>query len=420
MTSLYCQPILGVYTFFTLDPSRFTLHPSQFNRLSPTLSPLPLISSPSRSRTSQKHSTLLPVFTADRNTASWLPRYTRKELQIFLSVVPVIVVLINVALFGTQYFTDLKIFTLSSLVIGVFMALLWQVLTLVALAIRNHFQRDKDIVKRLGLTILVIILICALASTVVFGFYDYFNFLGYSFSDTRYQWTLGVGVIINIFVTLLHEGVESFDKWKSTLVETEQLKKEYMQSQLLGLKSQVNPHFLFNSLNSLSSLIGENQEKAELFLDEMSKVYRYLLRNVEDQLVTLNTELQFISSYSYLLKVRYGDGINIQVDINKAARQLMVPPLTLQVLVEHAYNTNMISKDQPLKISISTPEEGWLEIRNNIQKKISDDAVTDNSGIENIINKYRLLGQQSVLIKEENGERVYRIPLIPEPETMMA
>jgi two-component system LytT family sensor kinase len=356
---------------------------------------------------------------AERNNIRWLPKYTSKELQIFLSVVPILVIVLNIALFGKQYFTDLKIFIVSSLVIFAVLALLWQLLTVVAITVRNHFYRDKDTVKRLAITILFIALICALASTVIFGTYDYFNFLGYRFNETRYQWTLGVGVVINIFVTLLHEGVESFDKWKATLVETEQLKKEYMQSQLLGLKSQVNPHFLFNSLNSLSSLINENQEKAEIFLDEMSKVYRYLLRNSDDQLVTLETELQFIASYSYLLKVRYGDGINIIVEIDRQNRQQLLPPLTLQVLVEHAYNANMISKDHPLHIHIYTPEHGWMEVKNNIQKKIADENTADNTGIENIINKFRLLCQQSVLIKEIDGQRIIRIPLIPEPEMSM-
>ena len=367
----------------------------------------------------QKHCNLLNPMALKNNHISWLPKYTKKEFQIFLSVVPCLVILLNIALFGKRYFTDIKVFTVSTLVVFVLMSGLWQILTLVAMSTRSHFTKDKDTVKRLALTIFFIALICALSSTILFGTYDYFHFLGYEFNETRYRWTIGIGVIINIFVTFLHVGVDTFDNWKATLVETEQLKKEYMQSQLLGLKSQVNPHFLFNSLNSLSSLINENQEKAEIFLDEMSKVYRYLLRNSDDQLVTLETELQFINSYSYLLKSRYVDGIEISMKINEEDKQQMLPPLTLQVLVEYAHNANMISRDNPLNIRISSLENGWLEIRNNVQKKVVEEEA-DNSGIENISNKFRLLCQQSVIIDEKDGQKIIQIPLIPQSEMSIA
>jgi LytS/YehU family sensor histidine kinase len=147
----------------------------------------------------------------------------------------------------------------------------------------------------------------------------------------------------------------------------------------------------------------------------MSKVYRYLLRNSDDQLVTLETELQFINSYSYLLKSRYVDGIEISMKINEEDKQQMLPPLTLQVLVEYAHNANMISRDNPLNIRISSLENGWLEIRNNVQKKVVEEEA-DNSGIENISNKFRLLCQQSVIIDEKDGQKIIQIPLIPQSE----
>src|SRR5215217_6801615 len=147
------------------------------------------------------------------------------------------------------------------------------------------------------------ILVTALATTLFFWIYKTVHFPGADFNAANYQTALLLGAGVNVFVTFIHEAVSRFEKWKAVLVENEQLKKEYMQSQLLGLKSQINPHFLFNSLNSLSCLINDDEQEAELFLDEMSKVYRYLLRNNDEELVSLHTELDFIRSYFYLLKV---------------------------------------------------------------------------------------------------------------------
>jgi LytS/YehU family sensor histidine kinase len=189
-----------------------------------------------------------------------------------------------------------------------------------------------------------------------------------------------------------------------------------MHSQLIGLKSQVNPHFLFNSLNSLSSLIHDNQSEAENFLDEMSKVYRYLLRSSDEQLVSLDSELHFIKSYFYMLKVRYSGAVNLSVNVDPLMRDKHLPPLTLQILMESAFNLNMISKEMPLTIEITTLENGWLQIKNNIQKRIGDKP--DNTGIENIRNKFRLLCQQSILINDSESSRTIQLPLMNSAETV--
>ncbi len=137
--------------------------------------------------------------------------------------------------------------------------------------------------------------------------YDYINLREMLVKMDNYAWVLSVGIICNLLATSFNEGAAFFEKWRKVVDGAEQLKKENLQSQLEGLKGQVNPHFLFNSLNSLSSLISDDPDKAEKFLDEMSKVYRYLLRTNEDSLTTVEAEMQFIQSYFHLLKTRYGD-----------------------------------------------------------------------------------------------------------------
>jgi len=178
----------------------------------------------------------------------------------------------------------------------------------------------------------------------------------------------------------------------------------------------VNPHFLFNSLNSLSSLISDNEEEAEKFLDEMSKVYRYMLRNDDDHLVTVETELKFLQSYIYLLKARYGDGLRISINVNDADREKCIPPLTLQVIIENAIHQQTISKNSPLEIKIDSGKKHELIVKNNIQLKIVTEMADQETGLDNLIHKYRLLNDSIVLIEESGTERSIILPLITKKE----
>ncbi len=348
-----------------------------------------------------------------------LPKYTSKDHYLFWILVPLFTVLLNVSMFGSRYFGNIQVFLVSGTVVFMMLTVLWFILNYVSRITKSHFARDRSPVRRLAITIILHIIISALVVTTLHWSYDNTGLLGYQFNESRYSWALFTGVIVNTFVTLLNEGIAGFDNWKATMIETEQLKKEYMQSQLLGLKSQVNPHFLFNSLNSLSSLISEDQAKAEKFLDEMSKVYRYLLRNSDDQLVSLETELQFVRSYFYLLKARYSDGIQITYNIDEKDLQLQLPPLTLQMLVEAAYNQNTVSRDRPLKIEVRSLDNGWLRISNNIERKVVEDN-SDQSALENVANKFRLLCQQNIVINKTAEYNIIELPLLRPQEKQLA
>jgi LytS/YehU family sensor histidine kinase len=174
----------------------------------------------------------------------------------------------------------------------------------------------------------------------------------------------------------------------------------------------VNPHFLFNSLNSLSSLISEDEELAEKFLDEMSKVYRYMLRNDDEQLVTLDTELKFVTSYTYLLKARYGDGLQVQVDVDETERKKTLPPLSLQTIIENAITQNTISKSSPLQISIAAKGNGILEVINTLQPKQMTAELDTEAELDNLVNKYELLNEQKVIITDTASQRLIQLPLI--------
>ena len=345
-----------------------------------------------------------------------LPQYTQKDARIIAAVMPVMVFIVNSILLGQGYFSGLLVFFTATIIAGIILTASWQVLTAIAVTLRNRFPKDVDLVKRLSIALLLFIIITALTFSCIFWVFERLIITKDFVDDARLKWVLMSGVIINIFVTLLHEGVAGFEKRKKTITETEALKTEYMQSRLLGLKSQLNPHFLFNSLNSLSCLIQESPGKAEKFLDEMSKVYRYLLKNSDEQLVTLEAELQFTRSYFYLLKERHGEGLDMEINVTRSFFEKQLPPLTLQILLESAFNMNAIGKEQPLKIELNITANGWLEIKNNVQRKISD-SLADRAGIQNLSKKFRLLCNKYIIVKDTGKYQVITVPLITAKET---
>lgn len=349
-----------------------------------------------------------------------LVQYTSKDSIIQASLLVPFVIVLNYLLFGSRYIFEGRVFLLGTLATFIIMAASWQCHTWVAVVLRQRFSRDRETIKRLFIAIILFIIMTGITISILFLGYDYIRFLNYELDEPRYNQALAIGALINIFVTIVHESVHSFEKWKQTLIETEQLKKEYMQSQLLGLRNQVSPHFLFNSLNSLSSLISDQPVEAGAFLDEMSKVYRYLLRNNEEQTVEMETELQFVRSYYHLLKTRYGSAVELTVNVSESDRKKLLPPLTLQILLDNILKINLISKLKPLKIDIYVNDEGWLEIKNNVQKRISEETIPEETGIANISNKFRLLCQHSLQIIENGIYRIIKVPLISTRQTQQA
>jgi LytS/YehU family sensor histidine kinase len=180
--------------------------------------------------------------------------------------------------------------------------------------------------------------------------------------------------------------------------------------ELSRLKDQVCPHFLFNCFNSLSSLILEDRERANRFLTELSKVYRYLLHNNHDVLTMVEQETRFIRSYYHLLEARYSH-IYLNIDINNRYDQYQLPTLTLQLLVENAVKHNIIQHDRPLFIDIFMESPGILTVRNNKQEKITRWPST-GTGLNNIQRKYRLLNHKGIDIINDSTYFTVIVPLL--------
>ena len=226
-----------------------------------------------------------------------------------------------------------------------------------------------------------------------------------------YSGATGVVIFYTVVTLGIYEGAYILLQWKRTFTEKEELIQSEWQAKYDLLKSQINPHFLFNSLNSLSSLISENPVQAEKFADEMSTVYRYLLKNNDQELVTLAKELQFMRSYGHLLSIRHGVGFHLNIEVDKQFYDYMLPSLTLQLLVENAVKHNSLSRELPLTVIIRSTDDEKLIVENNIQKKTIVFPST-GVGLANINSRYRLLEQGGISISEEGKLFVVSIPLI--------
>jgi sensor histidine kinase YesM len=199
-----------------------------------------------------------------------------------------------------------------------------------------------------------------------------------------------------------------FRNWKKSVVLHEQMKREHLALQYETLKSQVNPHFLFNSLNAVTSLISTDPDKAIVFVKKLSDVFRYVLEQKENEIISLETELQFLESYIFLQKIRFGENLNVNIDVSD--RTFFIIPLSLQMLVENAIKHNIISKEYPLTINISTKDTSYLAITNNLKKKPALNS--NNLGLENIRSRYKFFTSNPVLVTENEHEFRVEMPLI--------
>jgi LytS/YehU family sensor histidine kinase len=200
-------------------------------------------------------------------------------------------------------------------------------------------------------------------------------------------------------------------KYKESSAEKDVLEQLQLQEEFEGLKQKVNPHFLFNCFNTLSSLISEDKNRAEKFLDELSKVYRYLLRNNVDGMSSLENELKFIESYFELLRTRHGEAVHLQVEVDKQYNAYLLPSLSLQMLVENAVKHNALSRTAPLFIEIFTTVGNKLVVNNNVQRRAVK-APSNKVGLDNIRAKYELLQQTGFRVMEDVRNFTVVLPLI--------
>lgn len=287
---------------------------------------------------------------------------------------------------------------------------LWEVNRLIILYFRKKFPSIEQTRKR----ILWLLLTCTMVTLVIRVFnmwiYDETMLWGYRFPLEGYLHSVFVALLFVLIVGAIYEGIYYFSMWNRASFETERLKKENLQTQLDSLKAQINPHFLFNNFSTLASLITEDPHKAVDFVEELSVVYRYLLQANEKTLTTLEAEIKFAEAYYSLLKIRFENRISLDFDIKEEYKELMLPPLTVQLLLENAVKHNAILQEKPLQIRIYT-EPGYLVVKNSLHEKTSGLRST-GLGLKNIALKYQLLRQPEVKVLRSADQFTVKVPLI--------
>ena len=231
----------------------------------------------------------------------------------------------------------------------------------------------------------------------------------FPFKSDHITLLLAFGFRVNLFLNCINAIVFYMNRTKKAQLEAEQFKKISAEAQFEALRNQINPHFLFNSFNVLSSLVYKDPDTSAKFIGQLSHVYRYLLYSQEKKIVLLSEEMEFIRAYLFLLEIRFGENLRIIME-EFDDQNFYIAPATLQMLIENAIKHNIVSRKMPLTISIWI-ESGMLVISNNLQLKEIKEPST-KVGLQNIISRYLFLSSRKVIVREENNSFVVRIPLL--------
>lgn len=246
------------------------------------------------------------------------------------------------------------------------------------------------------------------STTLICIFYFFRWVLNISLGD--FKFTLLFSIAITFLISLILHSISFLRSWRKLAVESERIKKEVISAKYESLKNQVNPHFLFNSLNALINLVYEDQDQAAKFIKKLSDVYRYVLESRDKDLVPLSTELKFVESYLFLQKIRYGESLKTSMTITEM-EGYQVPPLSIQMLVENAIKHNIISEDDALQVEISL-DDSYLWVVNNLQKKNSLKSASSEVGLSNIKARYLFLTDKPVIISDVDQKFKVGLPLL--------
>ncbi len=216
-------------------------------------------------------------------------------------------------------------------------------------------------------------------------------------------------LLFALFIGTFFHGRGFLYSWREAALNVEKLKTEQVSTQFESLKSQVNPHFLFNSLNALSSLVYEDQDKAVKFIRKLSDVYRYVLDQKDKEVVKLEEELEFVQSYVYLQKIRFQQNLIMENRLDKI-NGIMVAPLSIQLLIENAIKHNVISEKRPLKIQLDRDKD-YLTVRNNVQRKSKETSST-GIGLHNLRGRYEFLSDKKVEVLDREEAFEVRVPIL--------
>ncbi len=323
--------------------------------------------------------------------------------------IPLVGFLVPIIFFGEELHGGFLDYLPSWIISALYTACYWIAIRAIMIRLRRKYPAPEHSLRRIGWMVLLFAPIYWLICFVL----KRLQITLAAFHEHTIQSELqlySATLTVTLLCVSLYEATYFFFRWKESELEREHLQKINVESQLESLRAQVNPHFLFNSLNTLTYLIPDDPEKATIFVQELSRVYRYILEIRDKRLVTLGEELDFLDAYLFLLNERFGENLRVSISVQDEDREALVLPLSMQLLFENAIKHNIISSTKPLHISLRTFQDK-LEVRNNLQRKHNKRPGT-RVGLQNIRDRYAFYTHQRVKVKEDQTDFVVSLPLL--------
>jgi LytS/YehU family sensor histidine kinase len=222
-----------------------------------------------------------------------------------------------------------------------------------------------------------------------------------------------IALIITFMISAIYASAAFFIQWKQNLLRSQALEKANLEARYDTLRNQVNPHFLFNSLNTLLMLVQDNPV-ASRYVESISEIMRYMLQSRDKDAVLLRDELKIARDYVFIQQSRFGDKLNVAFDVPESFYHYAIPPLAIQMLLENAVKHNVVSKEDPLFVKVFVTENLFLVVENTVKDKIDKDAST-GVGLENIQNRYLHLTGKNIVVRRDSGKFTVMLPLFEKP-----
>ncbi len=336
-------------------------------------------------------------------------------IRIFIAII----IHFIIKLFDQTFEGNLLVFDLRGSLFLIFFVffflMIWGIGDLIYKYSVEKFLKKYDIIRQFKYLVIILTvygLIVMILFTISYSLFDIilFDLHHYSGAYQFFDFDANLGMFAGYMGILLFNGqIYLFNHWKKERLLAEQLQKENFQAKYEVLKNQIDPHFFFNNLSVLTSLLYKDQDLAAEYINQLSKIYRYILEKRDEILLLLKDELTFLDSYFFLISIRHVNHILFTVDLEaQTISNCYMPPSTLQLLVENAIKHNRFSANEPLKITVSENEDSLI-IKNTLQRRKLIEE-TSKLGLENIKNRYVLLSGKKISVHEEAGDFIVTLP----------
>ena len=327
--------------------------------------------------------------------------------------VPALGILMPLIFFGLNFSDSIGHWTAEILETTYYSAGYWFANRWMLIQLRKRYPTFDQVKKRILLQVVLSTFIAIVTGPILSPLHwvvsKLFNF---TIVAPSYGIIVSASVLISYLILGIYETIYFYTQLKQSIEEKEAVKRLHLQSQWESLRNQVNPHFLFNSLNTLLNIVHRDPEQAEAFIKKLSKLYRFILESRKDPIIPLREELELAQSYAFLQKERFRPNLRIEFKIEEAYMSRMVVPLALQILIENAIKHNVISNKKPLRVEIfidSTNQQ--IIVQNNLQRKRQVIHST-KVGLSNLQKRYQFFSKHPLSIGEEDGRFVVAIPLL--------